>query len=66
MTFTPTAPFGTGGSVNATIDLTVANSGATNFPNSPNFSNGKTSTAVFQQTLNVSNIGKPVPPSPRP
>jgi hypothetical protein len=42
------------------IDLTNANFGATNFPPSPN-SSGKTSTAVYETTLNISNIGKPVP-----
>jgi hypothetical protein len=63
MTFIPQPPFGTGAPVNATTDTTNANFGATNFPHSPNFSSGKTSTQGYEAKLNVLNVGTK-PPTP--
>ena len=63
MSFTPNAPFGTGANVTATVDSTIANFGATNFPHSPNFAISETSTAEYLLSLNNANIGKTVPHS---
>jgi len=63
MTYTPNAPFGTGGNVTATVDLTNSNFGATNFAHSPNFAISETSTAEYLLSLNNANIAKTVPHS---
>jgi hypothetical protein len=62
MTFTPTAPFGTGGNVTATTSTVNADFGAKNFPNSPNFGISVTSTATRLLTINTQNLGT-TPPS---
>lgn len=60
MTYLPTSG-GTGGNVTATVDLTDANFGAENFPNSPNYSISITSTAEYLESLNVLNSETTVP-----
>jgi hypothetical protein len=60
MTYIPTSSGS--GNVTATIDNTVANFGAVNFPASPNFATGDSSTETFEITaLNVLNTGTVVP-----
>lgn len=59
MTFLPTNQGS--GQVSANVDSTNANFGAQNFPASPNFGSGETSTATFEQDLNALNIGTAVP-----
>jgi hypothetical protein len=59
MTYIPTNQGS--GNVTATIDSTVANFGAVNFPHSPNFGSGESSTETYEQDLNALNIGTTVP-----
>lgn len=55
MTFIPTNQGS--GNVTANIDNTVANFGAKNFPNSPNFGTGESSTETYEiASLNVLNL----------
>ena len=61
MTFIPTNQGS--GNVTATTNTTNADFGAKNFPNSPNFSTGESSTKTYEQDLNVLNIGTAVPSS---
>lgn len=63
MTYTLNAPFGVGGPVNATTSTVNTDFGAKNFPNSPNFSTGRSSTATDLLTANSRNLGTK-PPTP--
>jgi hypothetical protein len=55
MTYIPTSVGS--GNVTATVDNAVSNFGAVNFPRSPNFSTGDSSTETYEITsLNVLNL----------